>query len=887
MASRREELKDLQITKDEMERLSKAFKDEEFRKLFREYAEEISDPENRRKYEEEIKQMENDRGMDVKFIHPEPCYVLKTSVDGEKKAFINICSNDYVGKPSMQPSERECEGKTKRGMNWSIPYSLTPPRDDIDKAKNRCVVYDCVFHADTTRMANTNQRFRAMINDTAIDGIERQFQVKLDRNNIKMPKMKYKGTPTPSIVRTPRPEGPAGVEDGFDALNIPYPYDDNPQSTQDTPSATAKTATKITGNRQPETVTDNKSEGAATVPKYSITHRGHFDMQNFRNAPDAAPSTRPQELVIKIELPLLKSAKTINLDISEQNMTLECTEPVAYKLDLPLPYQVDENQGNAKFDKSKRSLILTLPVLPPKIPDLPTFIQEDEKPLVEEVEMPAIQDNKVEGRENGIGESEKGEARNEDDKIENEITRDSEKQDVSDREEEEMAEKEEVNSNEGDRDADDESTEAARDSPVTVASGEKQGSVLEEIIQQKSDVTTKAMTEIEYSLPDFSYKQDTERVVFYINVANVQEESIKKEFARGLNGVHVTMATRPVEGQESQHYSLCVQFLPNYGITKDVVCEVVSDKVILILKKMTFKGNWSTLKVGKNADSLQERSFLTAESLESAINSIVERTLDESSKYQNLSMSLEVTESSKEKLVIELQPSTGGGDSKPISTASTPSGKDATEDADNKVSADSLASKVRELDLDNASDMASAESTSGSSDSSSSVERHGSETSSKSAVRSGRPRITKSVSFNETVVVENFKERSKKAQKKKPGKVEVSFRTKEKLKESSEDESESPVSPRSPQGFDGDKVNKPSSPKKGGKMKGFFKESKNGSVDGKGPAVGKSNREQSKQKSEKTPKADEPVWKTKSKSDADLKTKSAVEFSNTLMYDLD
>ena len=57
--------------------------DEKFRDLLREYAEEISDPENRKKYEEEIAQLERERGMNVKFINPTPGHVLKTSVDGK------------------------------------------------------------------------------------------------------------------------------------------------------------------------------------------------------------------------------------------------------------------------------------------------------------------------------------------------------------------------------------------------------------------------------------------------------------------------------------------------------------------------------------------------------------------------------------------------------------------------------------------------------------------------------------------------------------------------------------------------------------------------------------------------------------------------------------
>ena len=55
----------------EVEQLKKALQKDEFRKLLVEYAKEISDPENRKRYEEEIAQLERDRGQDVKFLHPE------------------------------------------------------------------------------------------------------------------------------------------------------------------------------------------------------------------------------------------------------------------------------------------------------------------------------------------------------------------------------------------------------------------------------------------------------------------------------------------------------------------------------------------------------------------------------------------------------------------------------------------------------------------------------------------------------------------------------------------------------------------------------------------------------------------------------------------------
>ena len=58
-----ERVKNMEITSDEMKRIQTALKDEEFRKLFTSYAEEISNPENRKLYESEISQMESQRGM--------------------------------------------------------------------------------------------------------------------------------------------------------------------------------------------------------------------------------------------------------------------------------------------------------------------------------------------------------------------------------------------------------------------------------------------------------------------------------------------------------------------------------------------------------------------------------------------------------------------------------------------------------------------------------------------------------------------------------------------------------------------------------------------------------------------------------------------------------
>lgn len=164
---------ELEVSKEELKNLNECLKKEEFRKLLIEYAEEVTNPENRKIYQDEIAQLERERGVAVTFVNPEPGYVIKTSLNGEKKCFINISKSDSVGKPTSQPSYEEGH----RGLQWAIPYSLSPPRDDLDKKNIRCTVYDVVFHPDTLYLATKNPRFREIVNNTALDGVESNFKV--------------------------------------------------------------------------------------------------------------------------------------------------------------------------------------------------------------------------------------------------------------------------------------------------------------------------------------------------------------------------------------------------------------------------------------------------------------------------------------------------------------------------------------------------------------------------------------------------------------------------------------------------------------------------------------------------------------------------------------
>ena len=69
--------KDFDLTRAEVDRLEKALKDETFVKLLTDYARDLADPVKKAEYEREIAVLEQERGYDVSFVHPKPGYVIK------------------------------------------------------------------------------------------------------------------------------------------------------------------------------------------------------------------------------------------------------------------------------------------------------------------------------------------------------------------------------------------------------------------------------------------------------------------------------------------------------------------------------------------------------------------------------------------------------------------------------------------------------------------------------------------------------------------------------------------------------------------------------------------------------------------------------------------
>ena len=62
------------------------------------------------------------------------------------------------------------------------------------------------------------------------------------------------------------------------------------------------------------------------TPKYKVIHRKNADIKDFAHLVSATDATRPDELVVEIEVPLVKSANDIDVDVLRNKLLLK-TDP--------------------------------------------------------------------------------------------------------------------------------------------------------------------------------------------------------------------------------------------------------------------------------------------------------------------------------------------------------------------------------------------------------------------------------------------------------------------------------------------------------------------------------------------------------------------------------
>jgi len=348
----------LNLTKEEQDNFTKAMKKPEFTKLLKEYMDEISDPKHREEQEAYLRQLEKDNKVPehMKLIYPEAAFCIKVrrlegspdQLQDKGKVFINVCTSDEIGKPSHT--------KEAKGVNWQLPYSLGPLRHEQDNAGEAQPTFDFCLHPATVHQYGKNPQFRKMIIDTALDAVEARVKqvltgtLQLKKDTVRVLKNVTCIGGKPAVMQI-------GAQTNAGETTK---SDNNAENKKQDAADQAKKQAAPKSNR----VTPPKVERPENEPKHTITHRGQVDIADFVESKTQSSVRRPKELVIRIAVPAVKSAKYLDIETSELSFKLTTTASTKadYKLDLDLPYPVDADNGRAKFDKETRTLEVILPV---------------------------------------------------------------------------------------------------------------------------------------------------------------------------------------------------------------------------------------------------------------------------------------------------------------------------------------------------------------------------------------------------------------------------------------------------------------------------------------------------------------------------------------------
>lgn len=362
------------ITQDEISKLQKAMKQKQFRDHIDEYTREVSDPAHRQEYLDYLAQIEAKGEMPEgqQLLRCQPGLCVKTSIGfktGQKqKCFINIVHTDRLDDMQLIKAE------SGEGQQVHLPYSLSPPRPDRDQKDEYCMTCDFAVSTGTFQRAAQNSQILKLLIDTAADGLSQQFlkgHEEVSKDYKVMQRMACKGgQPMPMSVRAEllkkgaKSQAPKTVPNK-DAITPAELKEMRQEAKRKKMSGVPQE-----GKEEEETSKVDKGKevvpGRIRVPQHRLVHSGHLDLSDFMEVNGRAdPNTVnsiPRHLRLVVELPTVKRSSDIKMEVTCDNVVVEVEGK--FYLDMPLPYEINESSGSAKFDKAKHTLTLELPVVP-------------------------------------------------------------------------------------------------------------------------------------------------------------------------------------------------------------------------------------------------------------------------------------------------------------------------------------------------------------------------------------------------------------------------------------------------------------------------------------------------------------------------------------------
>jgi len=359
-------LHSLNLNKGEIQRLATVLKDGEFKKMFSEYMQEISDPKNKEAMERHINMCEkNPKQGNEKFslankelLLPYADFCLKTyDTKTTQKVFINICYCEKIEncEPFVDPM--------RHGTEWKIPYSLGGPAKEKDKRNKECLVYDYIVGLETHKNAKDDKKFKQFLISTAIEAIEKLKDVQLDRK-FSLPLIKYKGK---NGSKEPR----------IFTVSKEVSSKDSPNSSNAASNHTDKNEKKVQKKVvvQPPTIdqlctldVEKDMESSCNAiweteiePPYEVLYSNTMDYTNCWNDSQLHSSKiTPEAILLRIYMADIINLHDILLDVEEKQVIMRA--PGKYRLKVDLKYNVNKLRSHAQWKKNVHQLVIILPL---------------------------------------------------------------------------------------------------------------------------------------------------------------------------------------------------------------------------------------------------------------------------------------------------------------------------------------------------------------------------------------------------------------------------------------------------------------------------------------------------------------------------------------------
>lgn len=251
-----------------------------------------------------------------KLVKPAPGMCVKTHTEAGDKVFINICHTPEVPAPENISEDALVEIWTSEDhSSFRVPMSIGEGHAEADKAGNPTVAYDVAINREFYKKIENSKVFLTFLLTVVMEGLKDKYSLHLQTEDyVILKNRKVMGDLLPHRIRQGGQRKPAGPL--IQEMTPPIPV-------------------------------------SSREPQYRI-----------RQEPPQAET--PDYLLAEFFMKDMTSSRGLTLDVGEDRIVLDSPGLVgkqAYKLDVFIPYSVDQDRCSASFNTDTKILTLKMPVI--------------------------------------------------------------------------------------------------------------------------------------------------------------------------------------------------------------------------------------------------------------------------------------------------------------------------------------------------------------------------------------------------------------------------------------------------------------------------------------------------------------------------------------------